>query len=216
LKLKPENYKKAERVQYISLLAIPIGYLIGSLPFSFIVGWLWNRSNIIEEGDGHISATAVYRRAGIIPFIIVLLLDIGKGICAIQVACLMTSALWVILAAGIATVIGHCWSLYLRFMGGLGATVMYGVMAAVNIWVFLIAIMATMIFFLITKKSGIATILFVVVSAVLLPMFTHDILTFLFPLILLMMQQLKRLQMVRSGADSRYRNEFYDDFRRNK
>ena len=203
-------------MQFISLLAIPLGYLIGSIPFSFIVAWFWNRSNIIEEGDGHVSATAVYRRAGLIPFILVLLLDIGKGVCAIQVACLMTAAPWVILSAGIGAVIGHCWSLYLRFMGGLGATVMYGVLAAVNIWVFLIAFMATMIFFLITKKSGVATILFVVISAVLLPIFTHDILMVLFPLILLMLQQLKRLQIVRSGADSRYRNEFFDDFRRDK
>jgi glycerol-3-phosphate acyltransferase PlsY len=180
------------------------------------VAWFWNRTNLIEEGDGHISATAVYRCAGLVPFIIVILLDIGKGICAIQVACLMTSSPWIILAAGIAAVMGHCWSLYLRFMGGLGATVMYGVLAAVNVWVFLIAFMATMIFFLITKRSGLSTILFVVIAAVLLPMFTHDILMFLFPLILLMLQQIKRLQIVRSGADSRYRNEFFDDFRRNK
>jgi acyl phosphate:glycerol-3-phosphate acyltransferase len=203
-------------MQYISLIAIPVGYLIGSIPFSFIVAWFWNRSNIIEEGDGHISATAVYRRVGLIPFVIVLLLDIGKGVCAVYVALLMNASPWIIVSAGIAAIAGHCWSLYLRFMGGLGATVMYGVLAAFNIWACLIAFMATVIFYLITKKSGWATILFIVIAAILLPVFTGDILLFLFPLILLMLQQLKRLQIVRSGADSRYRNEFFEDFRRDK
>lgn len=203
-------------MDYISLLSIPIGYLIGSIPFSFILAWFWKRVNLIAEGDGHISATAVYRQIGLVPFIIAVLLDIAKGVCAIQVACLMTSSMHIILVAGFAAVAGHCWSLYLRFMGGLGATVIYGVLVAVNIWVFLIAIMATMIFFLITKKSGLAMLLFIVIVAILLPIFMQDILMFLFPLSLFMLQQLKRLQVVRSGASSSYRNEFYEDFRRNK
>jgi glycerol-3-phosphate acyltransferase PlsY len=146
----------------------------------------------------------------------VLLLDIGKGVCAVYVALLMNASPWIIVAASIAAVAGHCWSLYLRFMGGLGATVMYGVLAAFNVWACLIAFMATVIFYLITKKSGWGTILFIVVAAILLPVFTGDILLFLFPLILLMLQQLKRLQIVRSGADSKYRNEFFNDFRRDK
>jgi glycerol-3-phosphate acyltransferase PlsY len=203
-------------MDYVSLLAIPLAYLVGSIPFAFIVAWLWKRVNLIPEGDGHISATAVYRRVGLIPFIIVVLLDIGKGFCAIMIATAMTTSMYIILAAGFAAVAGHCWPLYLRFMGGMGATAMYGVLAAVNIWVFLIAIMATLIFYLITKKSGIATILFVIIAAILLPLFTGDVLTCLFPLSLLMLQQLKRLQIVKRGVPSRYRNEFFHDFRRDK
>jgi glycerol-3-phosphate acyltransferase PlsY len=203
-------------VQLVSLLAIPVGYLVGSIPFSFIVAWIWKRVNLIPEGDGHISATAVYRRIGLVPFIIVVILDIAKGFCAVMIANAMTTSFYIILAAGFAVVAGHCWSLYLRFMGGLGATVMYGVLMAVNFWVFLIAFMATVIFFLITKKSGLATILFIVIIAVLLPIYTKDILTCLFPLSLLMLQQLKRLQIVKRGAASGYRNDFFQDFRRDK
>ena len=125
-------------MEFVQLLAIPIGYLLGAFPSAYIIGRLWGRVDISREGDGHVSATAVYRRSGRIPFVTVIILDVGKGALAIFIANNITDNLYIVLAAGIAAVIGHCWSVYIKFRGGLGATAIYGVLAGLVFWQFLI------------------------------------------------------------------------------
>ena len=66
----------------ILLLAVFFGYLIGSFPSAYIIGRIFARVDIRKEGSGNIGATNVFRVSGILPGIITLILDMGKGFLA--------------------------------------------------------------------------------------------------------------------------------------
>ena len=114
-----------------SLSCVPIALLLGSVPSAYIVAKLNGKVDIRDEPDGKISAAAVYRRVGLLSFIIVVVMDIGKAALAVLIAqWLKAPPQWVMLAGAVA-VAGHQWSMFLRFQGGRGATVIAGVLVAV-------------------------------------------------------------------------------------
>ncbi len=113
-----------------SFSCIPIAFLLGSVPSAYIVAKLSAKVDIRDEPDGKISAAAVYRRVGLLAFITVVVMDIGKAALAVLIAqWLKAPPQWVMLAGAVA-VAGHQWSMFLRFQGGRGATVIAGVLVA--------------------------------------------------------------------------------------
>jgi len=115
----------------LSLVCIPIALLLGATPSAFIVAKIAGKIDIRDEPDGKISAAAVYRRVGLLPFIIVVVMDIGKAALAVLIARWLNAGPLLIMLAGIAAVISHQWSFFLRFQGGRGATVMGGVLVCI-------------------------------------------------------------------------------------
>ncbi len=114
-----------------SLSCIPMALLLGAIPSAYIVAKLNGKVDIRDEPDGKISAAAVYRRVGLLSFSMVVAMDIGKAALAVLIAqWLKASPQWVMLAGAVA-VAGHQWSMFLRFQGGRGATVIAGVLVAV-------------------------------------------------------------------------------------
>ena len=159
----------------IPFLAIPIGYLIGSFPSSLIVGRLFGKTDMRTEGDGKISAAAVYRRLGTFSYSLVLFLDIGKGVLSIHIARMLTTSLsptdslYIILITGFVTVIGHCWSIFMKFKGGLGATAVGGVLIGVVFAPVLIGLIIGVISLFITRKnSSVSTGVVIVVTSIIL------------------------------------------------
>ena len=71
------------------LLLIPLGYLIGSIPFGLIAGKLVAKIDIRDYGSGKMGMTNVLRTSGLTAAIIVLLLDMGKGVVAVLIARLL-------------------------------------------------------------------------------------------------------------------------------
>jgi glycerol-3-phosphate acyltransferase PlsY len=158
-------------MELYALVAIPIGYLLGSAPSAYIIGRLIGKTDMRTEGDGRISAAAIKKRVGFWPFILVVVMDVSKGVIAIVIARLLVNSpmleeivilplipLLLVLATGFVAVIGHSWSPFLGFRGGLGATVIYGVLAGVSIFPQEItALVIGGITVLITRKSGFST-----------------------------------------------------------
>lgn len=114
------------QIVYI-LLAALIGYLLGSIPFGYIYVWLFKGEKLTEIGSGRTGGTNSLRAAGVGVGILTSLSDVAKGAAAV----LLTTWLlgdrlgpdllpWAQATAGVASVIGHNWSLYLRFRGGAG------------------------------------------------------------------------------------------------
>lgn len=107
-----------------------IAYLLGSMPFGLWVG-LARGVDVREQGSGNIGTTNVSRALGKSWGLVVLLLDAAKGYLPVAIALSGScSSRWVALTM-VAAVLGHVFSLYLRFRGGKGVATGLGVVAAV-------------------------------------------------------------------------------------
>lgn len=216
-----------------SYLAIPIGYLLGAIPSAYIIGKLWGKTDMRTEGDGRISAAAVKKRMGVWAFLMVVTIDVSKGILAIVIAKLLVgspvvdefvgdmalSPLLITLATGFVAVIGHSWSPFISFHGGLGATVIYGVLAGMVFWPQeLIALVIGGTTVLITRKSGFST--GVIIGALFIVLLLQKLfwspnmspLLIPYPIILILLMVAKRFQVNRTrGTKSHDLFEYWKD-----
>lgn len=113
------------------LYAALAGYLLGSLPFAYWFGVLQNK-NLLQEGSGNIGAVNAWRVLGAIPGLMVLVLDLAKGIMAVALGEFLAHHPNGGLLAGAMAVIGHCYSLWLLGRGGKGIAPAIGALFAIN------------------------------------------------------------------------------------
>ena len=102
-----------------AILVLPIAYVIGAIPFGFLLVKWTTGTDVRAAGSGNIGATNVLRTTGRAAGIATLLLDIGKGYLAVWLAGQLThdSPLWTS-AAALAVMAGHAYPVFLRFHGG--------------------------------------------------------------------------------------------------
>lgn len=100
-------------------LAVLAAYLIGGIPFGFLLVRWKSGKDVRSMGSGNIGATNVLRTAGRTLGVITLLLDMAKGAFAVWLADHLThrSSLWMA-AAALAVVLGHVFPVFLKFKGG--------------------------------------------------------------------------------------------------
>lgn len=181
---------------FLSLLAIGVAYLLGSIPSAYLIGRWLKGLDIREAGDGRLGAAAVRRRAGLFASIIVAIMDVGKGVAVVFLAKALGLPLAVVAAAGLVAVVGHNWSLFLRFKGGKGALVTFGVLASLMFWQLLAAMAVSSIVLILTNgktgfSSGVAFF-----SLALLNLFTGSpIVLVITPILLSVPMFLKHLSM---------------------
>ncbi len=109
------------------LVAILACYLVGSIPFGFIVAKA-RGVDIFTSGSGNIGATNVGRVLGRRLGILVFVLDFLKGAVPVGMLAYWRGGVdWIVVLAGLAAVLGHVFPLYLRFRGGKGVAVASGV-----------------------------------------------------------------------------------------
>lgn len=107
------------------------GYVVGGIPFGLLIARWVAGIDVREHGSGNIGATNVYRVVGWRAGLAVWCLDVSKGLVPVVAANLVgLQAGWQI-AAGLAAVVGHSFSPFLRFRGGKGAATSLGVMLGV-------------------------------------------------------------------------------------
>jgi len=105
-------------------------YLLGAVPFGFLAGRLWGNVDIRTMGSGNIGATNVLRTLGVVPAVLVLLLDAAKGWTAVWVALRLGLGEPAVAGAALAAVAGHNWPVFLGFRGGRGIATALGVLIA--------------------------------------------------------------------------------------
>ena len=115
------------------LISISSAYLLGSIPFGYLLVRTFRQQDIRATGSGNIGATNVARSGAKGLAIATLLLDAGKGFLAVRIAHFLLpniADLW--MAAAIAAVIGHVFPLWLGFRGGKGVATALGVFLALS------------------------------------------------------------------------------------
>ncbi len=101
------------------LASVVIAYLLGGIPFGYVLVRLTTGKDVRASGSGNIGATNVLRTTGRAVAVVTLLLDIFKGYAAVWIAAWLTgdSAIWTS-AAALAVMAGHAFPLFLGFKGG--------------------------------------------------------------------------------------------------
>jgi acyl phosphate:glycerol-3-phosphate acyltransferase len=114
----------------LGLLAIVIAYLLGGIPFGFLLVKLTKGTDVRESGSGNIGATNVLRTSGPAVGLATLLLDIAKGYLAVWLAAELTGGApeWTSLAA-LAVMAGHAYPVFLKFKGGKAVATFTGAFA---------------------------------------------------------------------------------------
>lgn len=124
------------------LLAALLGYLLGAIPFGLIIGRMTRGIDLREFGSHRTGATNALRTLGLRAAALVFLLDVAKGVAAVILARLLFAddplVEWAAAAAGFAAIVGHNWSVFIRFTGGRGVATSAGALGAMSPWTLLI------------------------------------------------------------------------------
>jgi len=152
------------------LIFILLAYLLGSIPFGLLVAKIWN-VDIRRYGSGNIGATNVFRTLGALPGLIVFLLDFLKGTLAVQIGYWIGGNPFIILALGMAAILGHMYSIFLGFKGGKGAATGLGVLLGLTPDIFLISFLFACAVIVLTRYVSLATLSTVILIVVLMKIF---------------------------------------------
>ena len=149
-------------------------YLIGSIPFGYLIVRMTRGGDVRETGSGGTGATNVSRRAGLAAGLLTLVLDAAKGAFAVLVAGVALShhratinVRWVVAAAAIAVIAGHIFPVWLRFRGGKGVATAAGAFFMVAPFALLCAGLVFVIVGALTRYVSLASL----AAAVMIPFF---------------------------------------------
>lgn len=115
----------------LHVLLVLLAYLLGSIPFGYLIVRVRGGGDVRESGSGGTGATNVTRRAGKWAGVLTLLLDASKGALAVVIARWLlgndVGVNWWVTAAALAAVVGHIFPVWLGFRGGKGVATGLGV-----------------------------------------------------------------------------------------
>ena len=113
------------------LLAVLAGYLMGSIPFAQLLSTR-RGIDLRRVGSGNVGASNVLRTLGVRPAVLAMMLDAVKGTVAVLIAQRLTNGVAAPVAAGLASMIGHVYPVWLRFRGGKGVATAAGAFAVLT------------------------------------------------------------------------------------
>lgn len=165
-------------VKYIAIVIIT--YLLGAIPFGLLISRVMAHVDIREHGSGNIGATNVFRTLGTRLGLITAILDMSKAALSVlmgmfiignEVFVLGGQDIHVQLAqmlAALSAMVGHNWSVYIKFKGGKGVASFFGGLLVINWAVALIGIAAGIIVALTTRYVSLGSMLAAVCSLLVL------------------------------------------------
>jgi len=180
---------------YFNYLWIFFSYLLGSLPFGYIITKLSTKKNILEVGWRKTSGSNVFKNVGKWQGILTGILDLGKGFLAVKLSQNFGLSSQIQVISGVAAVTGHNWSLFLKFAGGRGIGTFIGALLALTPEILGLSLIPLICLALIWNAS-IGTILFLITVIVLAINFGQFETTGILTLISLLPIFIKRLSPI--------------------
>ncbi|MFB4163433.1 glycerol-3-phosphate 1-O-acyltransferase PlsY [Alteribacillus sp. JSM 102045] len=168
------------------IVSVIAAYLLGSISFSYVIAQKMMKIDIRQHGSGNAGATNILRVLGKGPAILVLSLDILKGITAVWIA------KWLEIAevfppltpigeveglapalAGLAAILGHNWPVYYGFKGGKGVATAIGVVSSLVFFPAIYVGIAAIAAIAVTRYVSLGSLIFAVATPLLI-WFTQD------------------------------------------
>ena len=136
-----------------------MSYLLGSIPNGLIFGKLIWHKDLRQFGSKNIGATNAWRVLGRQAGILIFLLDFLKGALSVKLAEIFIGDAWAIICAGILAILGHTFSIFLKFHGGKGVATGLGVIAMMMPKVTAIVFLIWLAIFIVTRYVSVASII---------------------------------------------------------
>jgi glycerol-3-phosphate acyltransferase PlsY len=137
---------------------ILISYLIGSIPFGYILYYLKYKEDIRTKGSGNPGGTNVFREGGAFLGILTTLLDIAKSFIPVLLAKQYFGFSEIIFIVWLSIVIGHMFSIFLGFKGGKGVAATFGGVLGIDYRIFIILLIVYLTIIILTRISSIGSL----------------------------------------------------------
>jgi glycerol-3-phosphate acyltransferase PlsY len=144
---------------------VAIAYLLGSIPTAVWISRIFFGIDIREHGSKNMGASNTFRVLGSFWGIVVLLIDMGKGIAAVQLYRWLQSSTWMSheihfwqLMLGLTAVLGHIFPVFAGFKGGKGVATLFGVVIAIQPWIALISVLSFLLVVALTRYISLGSI----------------------------------------------------------
>lgn len=141
------------------IFALLFSFLLGSIPFGFIMTYLFSKEDIRKIGSGNIGATNVSRKLGFLGGFITFLLDGFKGYLAVWIMMMLTILPYWIGLAGLMAVLGHCFTPFLGFKGGKGIATSFGVFLKISPYPALLCFLIFIIILILFKYVSLSSLI---------------------------------------------------------
>ncbi len=188
---------------YLVLIA---AYLLGSLPFGYIMSRVVLKTDIRQHGSGNIGATNVLRVVGWRAALPVFLLDMLKGFLAVIIARFVSDLPAVYLGAGFLAMLGHSYPVFLGFKGGKAAATAIGVMAALSGWALLIMALIAITVVGLTRYVSLGSIIGALLVPIIFLMLGYGLPYVIFGIgvaLLIVLRHKDNIDRLRKGTESK-------------
>ena len=138
-------------------LILFLSYLIGSIPFGFLLTKIFLKKDIREIGSGNIGATNALRTGNKLIGYSTLTLDISKAVILLLI--IKSNFSEYLFTSSIAVFLGHVFPIWLKFKGGKGVATYVGILFCINIYLVIVFIVSWLVIFTLTKYSSLASML---------------------------------------------------------
>lgn len=148
------------------ILIIFLAYILGSIPFGYLITRFSTGKNILKIGWKKTSGSNVFKNIGVWQGVLTGILDMSKGFLAVWLAQRLGFSIEIQIFAGVGAVVGHNWSCFLKGAGGRGIGTFIGAFFALSSQILSFCLIPFVVLALIWNAS-VATILFLFSSVIL-------------------------------------------------
>ena len=141
------------------LFVLVIAYLLGAIPFGYLLMKFKTGEDVRAKGSGNIGATNVMRVGGKIAGFATLLLDIAKGYLAVWIAQRLAGDTLVMSAAAVTVMAGHAYPIFLRFKGGKAVASFVGAFLCLTPWALAVEVIVFVVVVVWTRHISMGSII---------------------------------------------------------